>query len=190
MLTLIYAVACSDVCGWFFSQTITLQTIMTAWPPGTGEGGGKLKYIHFCQGCKKIHVESKQRDVLKNTRKNKQRDLLKNTRKNKQRDVPQTKNWPSTRQAVVYANSRSRIVVSSGRLPVSSANTFCIACQYFLYCLQYFLHGLQILFVSSVTAFFGGLHSTSFLQRLQILKHRYLSCPIINIDHCSLIHII
>ena len=66
---------------------------------------------------------------------------------------------------------------------VSPANTF-------LYCLQYFLHGLQILFVSSVTAFFGGLHSTSFLQRLQILKHSYLSCPIINIDHCSLIHII
>ena len=119
MLTLIYAVACSDVCGWFFSQTITLQTIMTAWPPGTGEGGGKLKYIHFGQGCKKTHVENKQRDVPKNTR------------ENKQRDVPQTKNWPSTRQAVVYANSRSRIVVSSGRLPVSSANTFCIACQYF-----------------------------------------------------------
>ena len=89
----------------------------------------------------------------------------------------------------MYANSRSRIVVSSGRLSVSSANIFCIACQYFFVL-------SAILFAWSANTlrilrkcFFRWSTFYKFLQSLQILKHSYLSCPIINIDHCSLIHI-
>ena len=128
----------------FFSVTITLQTIMTAWLPGTMERGGKLKYIHFCLCCKK-NTRGKQ---TKGRSTNQKTDLPRGRRL-----CTQT---PDLGLSSLLVGSPYRLQI----LFVLFANTFCIVCN--------FLHCPQILIVSSVNTF--TFYKYFFSQRLQIPK--------------------